>query len=396
MVQIMKFNSETKDKILEAAKKILSEKGLGKATISGIAQKAGVTDSVIYHYFKNKEDLLFSLIGLYLGEIRSRLEDQLGGILEPISRLSKMIWFLLNYSDTNPIYSRLLLFECRSNRNFYQHQSYQMLRHLSGIIMSILENGIKIGVFRDDVNMRIVRELILGTIDLEIINSITTKKTELSTSDLQGIMNLIRAMIEFAPDRQAKAFNKSSRIFLAAEKIFSTKGYNQSTISEIASQAGVAEGTVYEYYNNKTDLLLAIPKVRFQEHIEALKEVFEIKTPIRKLRRYIRHHFLLYLAKPEFLGLFLLNIQFNRNFYSSEAYTTYKEYTKIIDEILEEGMQDGSIRKDVDKRIFKNLFLGGFSHLALRWLFLEPEPFEKSKEIDKVVNLLTAAVETAP
>lgn len=377
---------------MDAAQEVLSQKGLHDGTISEIAQKAGVTDSVIYHHFKNKEDLLFSVIGLHFEEIMARSEEQLGGILEPISRLSKMIWFNLNYCDKNQLYARLMLFECRSNRNFYQHEAYQLIRRISGTILSILENGIKVGVFRDDVDMRIVRDLILGTLDLEVINSLAAKEMDRSAQDVQEIMVLVRAMIEFAPDRSEKIMNKATLIFQAAEGVFSEKGYNQSTISEIARQAGVAEGTVYEYFKNKTDLLFSVPKLRFQEHLEALKEVFEVRTPVRKLRRFIRHHFLLYTTKPDFLKMFLLNVQFNQLFYSSEAYLLYKEYTGIVDLVLEEGKQDGSIRKDVNNRVFKNLFFGGFSHLTLRWLFLEPESFGKSKEIDEVVNLLTRAV----
>lgn len=48
--------------ILEAAVDIFSQKGFDKATVKDVAQKAGVADGTIYNYFKNKTDLLTSMI----------------------------------------------------------------------------------------------------------------------------------------------------------------------------------------------------------------------------------------------------------------------------------------------------------------------------------------------
>ena len=392
----MRSHSNTKDEIIDAVELILAEKGIQEATISEIAQRAGVTDSVIYHHFKNKEDVMFSLVEVYQDEMLDKLEEQLGGILEPISRLSKMIWFMLHYNETNHIYSKLSLFECRSNTGFFDHTAYQSVRRCAGNLLSILENGSEVGVFRGNVNMRVVRELILGAIDMENINYYLGNgyKLNSTTQDVPALVDLLRAMIEYAPARSEPNTNKSDRIVLAAEKIFAEKGYNQATISEIARFSGVADGTVYEYFSNKNDLLMSIPRLRFSEHMDSLQEVFEIKTPIRKLRRFIRYHFLLYMAEPEFLRTFMLNVQFNPEFYTSEAYKIYREYVDIIDTILEEGKQANTIREDVNNRVFKNLLFGGFSHLALRWLLSdEKDAIDKNREIDEVVNLLTRAVE---
>jgi len=49
--------------ILNAAEEVMSEKGLQNSSIAEIAKKAEVTDSLIYNYFKGKEDLLFSIPG---------------------------------------------------------------------------------------------------------------------------------------------------------------------------------------------------------------------------------------------------------------------------------------------------------------------------------------------
>ena len=77
------------------------DKGFANATISEIAAAVGVADSVIYYYFRKKEELLFAIIEYKLKEFMELLSRQLEGILDPISRLRKLIWCYLDYCDNN-------------------------------------------------------------------------------------------------------------------------------------------------------------------------------------------------------------------------------------------------------------------------------------------------------
>jgi AcrR family transcriptional regulator len=51
---------------------------------------------------------------------------------------------------------------------------------------------------------------------------------------------------------------RERRILDAAATVFAEKGFHQATIREIAQLAGVADGTIYNYFDNKFDLLVAI------------------------------------------------------------------------------------------------------------------------------------------
>ena len=91
--------SGTKWRILSAAEEVISEKGLARSSISEIARKAGVADSVIYQHFKGKQDLLFSVPGERMKEVLALLVEQLTSIQDVQSRLRKMIWFHLRYNE---------------------------------------------------------------------------------------------------------------------------------------------------------------------------------------------------------------------------------------------------------------------------------------------------------
>ena len=293
------------EQILDAAEDIMSEKGLQNSSIAEIAKKAKVTDSLIYNYFKGKEDLLFSIPNRRMREVLQNLSEQLEGIIDPISRLSKMIWFNLHFNDTYRGYARLLLLECRSNRNFYQHEAYALIRKWAGIMRGILEDGVKRQIFLSDINVALVRDIIFGVLDWEALNCLASREIKEATTDFEDILSLILPMITTQNNSAEMNLDKKKRILEAAESIFAEKGYNQALISDIAKLSNVSEGTIYEYFANKEDLLLCIPKRRFDEHISTLEEIFEIKTPLRKLRRLIRYHFYLYFTERNFLKVFL-------------------------------------------------------------------------------------------
>ncbi len=51
---------------------------------------------------------------------------------------------------------------------------------------------------------------------------------------------------------------RRTQILNAATRVFASKGFNRSTIRDIAQDAGVADGTIYNYFANKTDLLFGL------------------------------------------------------------------------------------------------------------------------------------------
>ncbi len=60
--------------------------------------------------------------------------------------------------------------------------------------------------------------------------------------------------------RRALYEERREQILKAAVQVFGEKGYDRATISDIARKAGVAEGSIYNYFKNKGDLLVGIPQ----------------------------------------------------------------------------------------------------------------------------------------
>ncbi|GAB6909427.1 Transcriptional regulator, TetR family [Desulfosarcina cetonica] len=385
--------------LLKAAQEIFSQKGLVDSNISDIARKANIADSIIYHYFINKEDLLFYALADKLDEVEKELKLHLEGIRDPVSKLGKMIWYHLYINDLSPQETRVLkdlLFECRSNQNFYSHEGYQALRRYTKIMSDILQQGINEKVFRSDINIVLVRNMIFGLLDEESLSRFSSQEIDSTLPDFNDIMDLVLAILsceEAVIKETANDNNKEARILKAAVQVFSEKGYNAATMAEIASAANVAEGTIYIYYQSKSDLLFSIPKRRFKWLRDSRDEVFHIDCPIKKLRRFIRLLFTTFMGNRDFLRVFLLDIKLNKKFYISPVYKDYIDYVSILEKILEEGKARGLFKSNINNRLFRNLFLGAFTHLAMRWVILDKaKPIDMMQSIEDLVSLLSWAV----
>ena len=381
---------EKRARILAAAEEIVSRKGLIDTTISEISRKAGVADSIIYQFFKGKEDLVFSIPESKFEEILSQLDEHLQGIWDAESRLGKILWFHLRYCDMHPQYARILYFECLSSKDFYEHPGYEVIRKYAQILLGCLEDGVASGQFRSDVEPRLMRDMLLGFLGCELISCIAVGEIEACAPDMAGIMTLIRNMLM---PRPVEVESKAERILEAAEKVFAEHGFYKAKVSEIAKLAGVAEGTVYEYFGTKEELLMAIPENRFSKYSEALATIFEMDNPMKKLRRFIKYYFSLFSTKRDFLRVFLIQVQLNRRFYGSRAFQIFEQFFKFSEPIIEEGKVQGCFRQDIDSRLFGYLFIGTFNNLTLRWFVLNTDSkIDKMQAIDKVTDLLCCAV----
>ena len=382
--------NETKARILQAAEELIFEKGVARTTIAQIARKAEVSDSLAYQYFKDKEDLVFAVAYQRLEDTWNDLQEQLQGIIDPRSQLGKVIWILLKYNDRHHNYVRNLMFGYRSNKDFYNSLAYGFIQKHSQLTLQILNVGVEQGTFRRDVDMRLVRTIIHGTLDFEAVDCAITKNIEEGSNDWQDFMALILPMIE--QRGQDADSGKRERILSYAEEIFAERGFSKSKLADIVAKVGIAESSIYDFFESKDDLLMSITEMRLEEHMKLLPDTFNINTPLRKLRRFIQYHFDLYMQNRNFLKVFVMENLLSYKFYASKAFDSFREYMKVFEDIIEEGKSDGTFRQDVNTRLFKNMFLGAFTHMALRWIIFEEKHFDKMREVRRLVDLLSASV----
>ena len=152
-------------KIVQALISLLEQKEFNAVTTAEIAKKAGVTEALIYKYFKDKRDLLHQVLREYLEQYGIYLDHDLKGIKGALNKLRKLIWSHINVYARNRVFARILLVEARTNPDYYKSETYSLVKRYSDTVLSIIEEGIRNREIRDDLDPTLIRHGILGSIE---------------------------------------------------------------------------------------------------------------------------------------------------------------------------------------------------------------------------------------
>jgi TetR/AcrR family transcriptional regulator, fatty acid metabolism regulator protein len=162
---------------------------------------------------------------------------------------------------------------------------------------------------------------------------------------------------------------RKNRILEAAAQIFSEKGFSDTTISEIAKAAGASDAVVYEYFGTKEKLLFSIPEAHMQKlHQDLDFHLKLIRGAVNKLHATLYMQLLYYSNHPEFTAVLMLMLKHDRKFIDTEAHKKIRDYLKIIDGCIKEGMESGEIHADIDPYYLRASLIGALEHIVINWL----------------------------
>ena len=163
-------------RILRAAIRIFSQKGFFNSKVSDIARAAGVADGTIYLYFKNKDDLLISLFEEKMGEVVSDVRERVAMGTGPLQRLRIFIENHMDLLVREAGLSEVIQVELRqSNKFMKEYVPVRFLEYLD-VLGGILEEGIRDGTFRADLNVKTARRAIFGALDEISLAHVLSKK----------------------------------------------------------------------------------------------------------------------------------------------------------------------------------------------------------------------------
>ena len=152
-------------KIIDAAVIVIAENGYHAAQVSKIAKQAGVADGTIYLYFKNKEDILISLFKEKMGMHVEKIQQQLEGKKRASEKLYTLIENHFSQLDADPHYAIVTQLELRQTNRDLRLKINHVLKQYLNIIDDIVQTGMETGEFRQDLDLRIARQMIFGVID---------------------------------------------------------------------------------------------------------------------------------------------------------------------------------------------------------------------------------------
>jgi TetR/AcrR family fatty acid metabolism transcriptional regulator len=163
--------------------------------------------------------------------------------------------------------------------------------------------------------------------------------------------------------------DKYQRILEAAVRVFAELGFYQSTISQIAREAGVADGTIYLYFKNKDDILVQFFSYKAKQVFDLFREeVSNADNAVEKLRNLVRRHLEEFQRDKNMAIVYQAETHQNSRSAEPQIREMSKMYLDIVSEIVEQGQADGSMRKDLYLSLVKRFIVGAVDETINNWL----------------------------
>ncbi len=152
--------------------------------------------------------------------------------------------------------------------------------------------------------------------------------------------------------------NKKEIIREAAIKVISSMGFYNTKTASIAEEAGVAVGTIYNYFKSKEDILEYIFFVEFEKRLNYLQDVKQKNLPVfDKLLLFLEKHFEEVRNNPELGRILVREKEFPRKKENAAIAGYLNRLPALIEEILKQAIEKGEL-KPVDTRITSAAIFG--------------------------------------
>ncbi len=189
--------------------------------------------------------------------------------------------------------------------------------------------------------------------------------------------------------------NKYHLILEAAVKVFARQGFYQSTVAQIAREAGVADGTIYLYFKNKDDILVQFFSYRTKQVFERFRaEVNKSDNSLDKLRNLIRRHLTEFQRDRDMAVVYQVEMHQNSRLAEDQIREMSQMYQDLVLDIVETGQQEGRIRKDLYVGLVKRFILGGVDEVINTWLHSDKN-YDLVSMADPLVDLFVRGIGTA-
>ena len=166
---------------------------------------------------------------------------------------------------------------------------------------------------------------------------------------------------------------KRERILDAAIKVFAAEGFYNAKVSQIAHEAGVADGTIYLYFKSKDDLLINLFEDRMEMVNANLREAIDTEsTAEARLKRIVKLHLELVEQNRDMAEVISVELRQSSKFIREYSNPKFAEFLRTIAGAVVEGQRTGELRANIDPYLFARALFGALDEIALAWLVKHP------------------------
>ncbi len=160
-----KTNPPGRIKIMQSLSYLMEKKDFDSITTSEIALQAGVTEGLIYKYFKDKKDLLYKILEEHFQVFQKKINTTIEEKTNAIEKLEVIINTSLESWTKSKVFAKILLLEVRSYPDYYKSQAYELIKVYAKTVANIIKQGVATGDLKKETDHRILTKIILGAIE---------------------------------------------------------------------------------------------------------------------------------------------------------------------------------------------------------------------------------------
>jgi TetR/AcrR family fatty acid metabolism transcriptional regulator len=157
--------TDKREAILRAAIRVFANNGYFNSKVADIARAAGVADGTVYLYFKSKEEILHSVFDKSMEEAIADGRKRLEAVSDPREKLRRIAQLHLERLGADRDLAVVFQVELRGSTKFMEEFSAAGFAEYLGLIRSTIEEGQRAGVFRSELNSKVMAKILFGALD---------------------------------------------------------------------------------------------------------------------------------------------------------------------------------------------------------------------------------------
>ena len=180
----------------------------------------------------------------------------------------------------------------------------------------------------------------------------------------------------------------------SARSIFCSRGFEKGSIEDIANDAGIAEGTIYRYFDNKRGLLDEVLRRHYSILFDDIEQTLpSIEGPRNRLRYLIRRTLIIISEDRNMCGLRTLYARELDDKRPSLSHDQNHRMAVLMANEIKAGMEEGSFRPDILPSIACYM-IGGALELTEYSYMRTGKPIDIDKVTDSIWQTIRGGIES--
>lgn len=383
----MTGNRARRDEILERAATVFATSGL-RASLQEIADECGILPGSLYHHFESKEDIFVALVQAYRDDLESIAQDAMrqlrAGTEPPLERVVALGTSIAQCAIRHRAALLLTYYEPPAGSSDELVQlAHQTPTAISAAVLATLEAARTSGDLRDDVDLAVLADRLFQSMlhvgigvyhrtrgaerrpAVEcrmLLHGIAVRAPGNTRLDRSPASRVADELIKSWHDEEERLDDKAVLIRAVARSEFARRGYELTTVRDVAAAAGLSTGTVYRLVDSKDNLLLSIMRSYAETVAHGWAGILTApSTPVEKLDALLWFNINVTDRFAEEQRIQIAGLQ-RYPPRSSDLPMTFAAQLRLLKATLSEGLRDNSLQLEGT-----SLDLGAHCVFALAW-----------------------------